>query len=74
MIKYDTYVVFDDSKSIEYLDLNGKVIGWEKGYTHIKVHKQKSKNKKDTKKIIEEIDKIKKYNKLKTLKNAIITT
>ena len=24
--KYDTYVVYDDSKSIEYIDLNGKVI------------------------------------------------
>ena len=28
---YDSYVVFDDSKSIEYLDLNGDIIGWEKG-------------------------------------------
>ena len=29
--KYDKYVVFDDSKSIEYLNLNDDVIGWSKG-------------------------------------------
>jgi hypothetical protein len=34
--KYDTYVVYDDSKSIEYLDLNGRTIGWEQGHNVIK--------------------------------------
>ena len=29
--KYDKYVVFDDSQSIEYLNLNDDVIGWSKG-------------------------------------------
>ena len=29
--KYNTYVVYDDSKSIEYIDLNGKFIGYEQG-------------------------------------------
>jgi hypothetical protein len=72
--KYDTYVIFDDSKSIEYLDLNGEVIGWEKGNTHIRYPKQTLKHKKDTVQIIEEINKTKKYSKLKTLKNAIISS
>jgi phage anti-repressor protein len=29
--EYNSYVIFDDSKSIEYLDLNSEVIGWEMG-------------------------------------------
>ena len=29
--KYDKYIVFDDSKTIEYLNLDGEVIGWSKG-------------------------------------------
>jgi hypothetical protein len=47
---YDSYVVFDDSKSIEYLDLNNDVIGWEKGHTTVKNAKKQNKNNK-TKKI-----------------------
>ena len=44
--KYDTYIVYDDSKSIEYIDLNNKVIGYEKGYNKIKTKKtRKIKNK-----------------------------
>jgi len=72
--KYDTYVVFDDSKSIEYLDLNNNVIGWEKGNMHVKSPKQTLKDKKNTIKIIKEVDKTKNYNKLKTLKNVVITS
>ena len=68
--KYDTYVVFDDSKSIEYLDLNGNVKAWEKGNTHIRIPKETKINKKITKEIIEEVDNTKKYSKLKTLKNS----
>ena len=40
--KYDTYVVYDDSKSIEYIDLNGKVIGYEKGNYRKKTIKNSS--------------------------------
>jgi hypothetical protein len=47
---YDSYVVFDDSKSIEYLDLNGDIIGWEKGHKTIKISKKDANNK--TKKIV----------------------
>ena len=43
--KYDTYVVYDDSKSIEYIDLNGKVIGYEKGNYRKKTIKNSSKSK-----------------------------
>ena len=52
--KYDTYVVYDDSKSIEYIDLNGKVIGYEKGNYRKKTIKDssKSKSKSKTKKTI----------------------
>ena len=52
--KYDTYVVYDDSKSIEYIDLNGKVIGYEKGHYRKKTIKDssKSKSKSKTKKTI----------------------
>jgi len=48
--KYDTYVVYDDSKSIEYIDLNGKVIGYEKGNYRRKTIKNSSKSKSKTKK------------------------
>lgn len=48
--KYDTYVVYDDSKSIEYIDLNGKVIGYEKGHYRKKTIKNSSKSKSKTKK------------------------
>jgi len=68
--KYDTYVVFDDSKSIEYLDLNGNVKAWEKGNTHIRIPKETKKNKKDTEAIMKEINITKNYSKLKTLKNS----
>ena len=48
--KYDTYVVYDDSKSIEYIDLHGKVIGYEKGNYRRKTMKNSSKSKSKTKK------------------------
>ena len=67
--KYDTYVVFDDSKSIEYLDLNGNVKAWEKGNTHVRIPKETKKNKKDTEAIMKEVNITKNYSKLKTLKN-----
>ena len=38
--KYDTYIVYDDSKDIKYIDLNDKVIGFEKGYNKIKKTKK----------------------------------
>ncbi len=38
---YDTYVVFDDSKSVDYLDLKGNVIGYEKGTKNIKKQSKK---------------------------------
>jgi hypothetical protein len=41
--KYDKYVVFDDSKSIEYLNLDGDIIGWSK---KIPTHTQKNGGKK----------------------------
>ena len=50
--KYDTYIVYDDSKSIEYIDLNGKVIGYEKGNYRKKTLKNSSKSKPKTKKTI----------------------
>jgi len=56
--KYDTYIVYDDSKKIEYLNLNGDIIGYdekyEKGYDKIKKSKtlkhsiKKNKTKKNT--------------------------
>jgi hypothetical protein len=46
--KYDTYVVYDDSKSIEYIDLNGKVIGYEKGHYSKNTLKNSSKSKSKT--------------------------
>ena len=49
--KYDTYVVYDDSKSIEYIDLNGKVIGYEKGHYRRKTMKNSSKSKSKNKKL-----------------------
>lgn len=42
--KLDTYVVYDDSKSIEYLNLNGEVVGMEK-----RVSSRKSINKNNKK-------------------------
>ena len=47
--KYDTYIVYDDSKSIEYIDLNDKVIGYEKGHYRKKTMKNKSKSKSNSK-------------------------
>jgi hypothetical protein len=41
--KYDTYIVYDDSKNIKYIDLNEKVIGFEKGYDKIKTMKKNKK-------------------------------
>ena len=38
--KYDTYIVYDDSKNIEYINLNNKVIGFKKGYDKIKTMKK----------------------------------
>jgi phage anti-repressor protein len=38
---YDTYIIFDESKSIDYLDLNGNIIGHEKGTKIIKKNSKK---------------------------------
>ena len=40
----DTYVVFDDSKSIDYLDLNNEVIGYEKRTKEIKKSRNQVRN------------------------------
>lgn len=37
--KYDSYIVYDDSKNFDYLNLNGNTIGYEKGYKTIKTIK-----------------------------------
>ena len=37
----DTYIIFDESKSVDYLDLNNKVIGYEKGTKKIKKSSKK---------------------------------
>lgn len=42
--KLDTYIVYDDSKTIEYLNLNDEVIGYEKG--NVKKIKQTTKHNK----------------------------
>ena len=42
--KYDTYIVYDDSKNIEYIDVNDNIIGYEKGYKNIKKRKTQKKN------------------------------
>jgi len=39
--KYDTYVVYDDSKNIEYIDLKGNVVGYEAGHYNVKKLKTK---------------------------------
>ena len=73
--KYDTYVIFDDSESIETLDINGNVKSWERGYKTIKMPKHKTtQEQKDREKIIKEVNNTKKYSKLKQLKNATITS
>ena len=72
---FDTYVIFDDSQSIETIDLNNKIIMWEQSKTKIKMPKHKTiKEKQNSEKIIKEVNKTKKYSKLKKLKNAEITT
>ena len=43
--KLDTYIVFDESKSVDYLDLNNKVIGYEVGKKEIKKSSKKSSKK-----------------------------
>jgi len=42
--KYDTYIVYDDSKNVEYINLNGDVIGYEAGYNKVKKSKTKKQN------------------------------
>lgn len=44
-VDLDTYIVFDDSKSVDYLDLSGNVIGYEKGHTCVKKSSKKSSEK-----------------------------
>ena len=41
----DTYVVFDDSKSVDYLDLDNNIIGYEKGTRIIKKTSKKTSKK-----------------------------
>jgi phage anti-repressor protein len=64
--KYDTYVIYDDSKTVEYLDVNNNVIGWEKGSVNVKIPKNTSTKKKTVEKVISTVN--------KTLKNAEITS
>lgn len=46
----DTYIVYDDSQTIEYLNLNGEVIGIDKGGKTVKqVHRMKQTNHYSTK-------------------------
>jgi len=52
---FDTYIVYDEKLDATYIDLQGKKIGWEKGYKTInkskknnKTNKTKSKNNKKT--------------------------
>jgi phage anti-repressor protein len=42
---YDTYIVFDDKKSVDYLDLNNNVIAYDKGTKVIRKPKVIKKNK-----------------------------
>jgi hypothetical protein len=46
---YDTYIVYDDSKSVEFLDVNNNVIGYEKGMKVLKKSSKKT-TKKSSKK------------------------
>ena len=47
---YDTYIVYDDSKSVEFLDVNNNVIGYEKGMKKVSKKSSKKIIKKTTKK------------------------
>jgi hypothetical protein len=43
--EYDTYIVFDDTKTVEYLDSNNNIIGYEKGTKVIKKSSKKTSKK-----------------------------
>lgn len=47
---YDTYIVYDDSNSVEFLDVNNNVIGYEKGMKKVSKKSSKKSTKKTTKK------------------------
>ena len=47
---YDTYIVYDDSKSVEFLDINNNVIGYEKGIKKVSKKSSKKTSKKSSKK------------------------
>ena len=47
---YDAYIVYDDSKSIEFLDINNNVIGYEKGIKKVSKKTSKKTTIKSTKK------------------------
>ena len=63
--KYDTYIVYDDSKSIEYINLNGDVIGYEKQLLRKAVPKNEKKL------LRKSVSKNDKTNKLKTKKQSV---
>lgn len=44
--KYNVHIIFDDTKIIEYLDLDNNVIGMEKPHKYVKNKKSKSNSKK----------------------------
>ena len=47
---YDTYIVYDDSESVEFLDINNNVIGYEKGMKKVSKKLSKKSSKKSSKK------------------------
>jgi phage anti-repressor protein len=50
--EYDAYIVYDDSKSVEFLDINNNVIGYEKGIKKVSKKSSKKLSKKTTKKVL----------------------
>ena len=47
---YDAYIVYDDNESVEFLDINNNVIGYEKGYKKVSKKSTKKTTKKSSKK------------------------
>ena len=54
---YDTYIVYDDSKSVEFLDVNNNVIGYEKGMKKVSKKSSKKSSKKLSKKSSKKLSK-----------------
>jgi hypothetical protein len=56
--KYNLHVVFDDSKTIEYLDLDNNVVALEKSHKYVKdKSKSKSKSSNKSKKMVKKVKK-----------------